>query len=202
MVVERTLMPLARFSSDTSYPGRGRFTQLATPPTSCTFDLTVFCPPLVFGPWVHPLGVSGLDSLNDSNRQIRDIVRGDFRSSRIPQPISPFWVDARDVALAHVEAALRLDPSGPSSNERYTPCSPEKFDYHLVGEIIREEFSEWAEEVLPPREEAPPFENISLDGTPATRDLGVKYRSFRECIVDLVRQLRAEVLREAEGGRS
>ena len=156
----------------------------------------MFCPPLVFGPWVHPLGSSGLASLNDSNRRIRNIVRGDYRSSRLPKALAPLWVDVRDVALAHVEAALRLD-SRPS-NERYATCSPEKFDYYLVGEIIREEFPEWAEEVLPPREEIPPSKNISLDGTPATRDLGVAYRSFRECIFDLVRQLREVVQREAE----
>ena len=63
---------------------------------------------------------------------------------------------------------------------------------------MRDEFLEWAEDVLPPREATPPFKNISLDGSPVTRDLGVTYRSFRECVVDLVRQLRAEVLREAE----
>jgi hypothetical protein len=67
---------------------------------------------------------------------------------------------------------------------------------------MREEFPEWAEEVLPPKEETPPFKNFSLDGTPATRDLGVTYRSFRECVIDLVRQLRAEVLREAEAKKS
>jgi len=67
---------------------------------------------------------------------------------------------------------------------------------------MREEFPEWAEEVLPPGEEMPPFRNISLDGSPATRDMGVSYRSFKECVVDLVRQLRAEVLREAEASKS
>jgi len=72
----------------------------------------------------------------------------------------------------------------------------------MVGEIIREEFPEWAEQVLPPKEEIPPFMNISLDGTLVTRDLGVTYRSFRECVVDLVCQLREEILREAEASRS
>ena len=162
----------------------------------------MFCPPLVFGPWVHPLGPSGLASLNHSNHPIRNIVRGDFRSSKLLDPLAPLWVDVRDVALAHVEAALRLDSSGPPSNGRYLPCSPEKFNHHLVGEIIREEFPEWAEEVLPPREETPPFKSISLDGAPVTRDLGVTYRSLRECVVDLVRQLRMEVLREAEANKS
>ena len=30
----------------------------------------------------------------------------------------------------------------------------------------------------------------------------MEYRSFRECVVDLVRQLRVEVLREAETNKS
>ena len=186
------------FLSDPSYPGYGKNTKATAPDKkTSTFDMTVICPPLVFGPWVHPLGPSGLASLNDSNRQIRNIVRGDYHSSRLPQPLAPLWVDVRDVALAHVEAALRLDSE--TSNGRYAPCSPEKFNFHLVGEIMREEFPEWAEDVLPPKEETPPFKKISLDGAPVTRDLGVTYRSFRECIVDLVRQLREEVLRE--GGK-
>ena len=191
----RPFTSLIRVLSDPSYPA-------TTPaPNTGTFDMTVICPPFVFGPWVHPLGPSGLASLNDSNCQIRNIVRGDYLSSRLPQSFAPLWVDVRDVALAHVEAALRLGP-GPSSNGRYMICSPERFTYHLVGEIIREEFPEWAEEVLPPKEEMPPPKNISLDGIPATRDLGVTYRSFRECIVDLVRQLREQVLREAEADKS
>ena len=34
------------------------------------------------------------------------------------------------------------------------------------------------------------------------RDLGVTYQGFRKCIVDLVRQLRKEVLRGAEADKS
>ena len=150
----------------------------------------------MFGPWVHPLGPSGLASLNHSNYRIRNMVRGDYHSSSLPHILPTPWVDVRDAALAHVEAALRLDSV--SSDERYTVSSPEKFNYHLVAEIIREEFPEWADEVLPPKEETPPFRTFPLDGTPAMRDLGVTYRSFRECIVDLVHQLREEILREAE----
>ena len=66
---------------------------------------------------------------------------------------------------------------------------------------MREELPEWAEEVLPPGEEIPPF-IISSDWNPATRDLGVIYRSFRECVIDPIRQLRAEVLQEAEASKS
>ena len=66
---------------------------------------------------------------------------------------------------------------------------------------MREEFPEWAEEVLPPRVEMPPLKNVFLDGSSTARDFGVTYRSFQECVVDLVRQLRAEVLREAEANK-
>ena len=47
----------------------------------------------------------------------------------------------------------------------------------------------------------PPFVNVSLDRTPTMKDFGVTYRSFRECVVDLVRQLRLEVLRETEANK-
>ena len=186
------------FLSDPSYPGYGKTLVSNT----STFDLTVICPPLVIGPWVHPLGPSGLASLNYSNHHIGNIIRGEYRSSRLPQPPAPLWVDVRDAALAHVEAALRLDSRPGPSNGRYTPCSQGEFNYHMVAEIMREEFPEWAEEVLPPKEEMPPLTNISMDGVPATRDLGVTYRSLRESIVDLVRQLREEILREAEANKS
>jgi len=79
-------------------------------------------------------------------------------------------VDVRDLTLVHVEAALQSDPSGSSSDRRYAICSPEKFNYYLVGEIIREEFPEWAEDVLPPKGGVPPFGDVSLDGITVTED--------------------------------
>jgi len=204
--VDPTSGHLRQLELDPNYPRPSNSTKpkSTAPPNDSTFDLTVFCPPLIFGPWVHPLGQSGLTSLNDSICQFRNIVRGDYRASHLPNAPQPLWVDVRDVAFAHVEAALRLDSSEhPSiSNGRYAICSPEKFNYNIVGEIMREEFPEWAEEVLPPREETPQFRNMSLDGTPVTRDLGVTYRSFRQCVIDLVRQLRLEVLRETEANKS
>jgi len=126
-----------------------------------------------------------------------------YESNGNPQPLAPLWVDVRDAALAHVEAILRLGSGhGELSNGRYTICSPKRFNYHMVGEIIREEFPEWDEQVLPSKEEIPPFVNISLSGTLATRDLRVTYGSFRDCVIDLVCQLREEILREAEACRS
>ena len=66
------------------------------------------------------------------------------------------------MAPAHVEAALRVDTSEhPSiSNGRYAICCPEKFNYHFVGEIMKEEFPEWAEEELPPKDGIPSFKNF------------------------------------------
>ena len=133
-----TFLPFTQSQAIRVTPGR---TNPATPSNGTAFDLTVFCPSLLFGPWVNPL--TNLASVKGSIWVFRNIVRGDYRNSGLLVPISSLWVDVRDVALAHVEAALGLDPlDHPSiSNGRYTPCSPEKFNY------LREEFSEWAEEV-------------------------------------------------------
>ena len=65
-------------------------------------DLTVFCPAYALGPWVHPL--ESLSSISTSNRVLRDMVLGITKNPAIAARAST-WVDVRDLALAHVEAA-------------------------------------------------------------------------------------------------
>ena len=151
-------------------------------------DLTVFCPPLVFGPWVHPLG--SLSSLNTSNQTLRNMVLGVAYS--VSTSRTPAWVDVRDLALAHVEAAY-IRPE--TSNKRYAVCSPEKSSYQRAAEIIREEFPEWAGNVVPPPGGPPPA-GISLDGSPVMREFGIKYTSLRESIVAVAKQIHDEGVKE------
>jgi len=152
-------------------------------------DLTVFCPPLVFGPWVHP--VESLSSVNASNQVLRDMVLGVTKDS-IAAARFPTWVDVGDLALAHAEAAY-LRPE--ASNKRFIVCSPEKFSYQLIAGIIKEEFPELAEKVvLPPG--GPPPDHIGLDGSPLSKELGIKYKSLRECVVAVVNQIRDEGVKE------
>ena len=152
-------------------------------------DLTVFCPPIVFGPWVHPL--DKLSSLNTSIQGHRDMVLG-VTGEAIAALRSSNWVDVRDLALAHVEAAY-VRPE--TSNKRFIVCSPEKSSFQQEAEIIKEEFPEWAQRlVLPPS--GPPRTHITLDGSLLTRELGMKYTSSRECMVALAKQLHDQAVKE------
>lgn len=152
-------------------------------------DLTVFCPPLVFGPWVHPL--ESLSSVNASNRVLRDMVLGVTKDSIAAARFSA-WVDIEDLALAHVEAAY-IRPE--TSNKRFLVCSPEKSSYQLIAQFIREEFPELAERLALPPGGLPPA-HIGLDGSPLTRELGIKYKGLRESVVAVVKQIRDEGVKE------
>ena len=153
-------------------------------------DLTVFCPPCVLGPWVHPM--ESLSSINTSNQVIRDIVLSIFKQSPVVLR-TPAWVDVRDLALAHVEAAY-VRPE--TSNKRFAVSSPEKLSYQKAAQIIKEEFpAEWAQGIaLPPG--APPPATVDLDGSPIAKELGIEYTSLRECIVDLAKELHGQAVKE------
>ena len=152
-------------------------------------DLTVFCPPVVLGPWVHPL--DNLSSLNTSIQGHRDMVLGVTTKSIAPIR-SPNWVDVRDLALAHVEAAY-MRPE--ASNRRFLVCSPEKSSYQKEAEIFKEAFPEWAQGlVVPPSD--PSKAHMILDGSPLTRELGIKYTSSRECMIALAKQLHDQAVKE------
>ena len=151
-------------------------------------DLTVFCPPLVFGPWVHPVG--SLSSINTSNQVIGDMILG-VRKDSIAATRSSAWVHIGDLALAHVEAAYHRPETG---NKRFAVCSPERFSYQFIAQIIKEEFPEWAERVVLPPGSPPPAHG--LDGSPLTTELGVKYTSLRECVVAVVKQIHGEAVKE------
>jgi nucleoside-diphosphate-sugar epimerase len=135
--------------------------------------------------------VESLSSINTSN-QSSGIWFWASRKTPLRPHACPLWVDVRDLALAHVEAAY-IRPE--TSNKRFVVCSPEKSSYQHAAQIIKEEFPEWAEKVaLPPG--GPPPAHISLDGSPLTKELGIKYTSLRECIVAVVKQLRDEAVKE------
>lgn len=152
-------------------------------------DLTTLCPPFVLGAWVHPMG--SLASINTSNQPLRDVVIGATK----PNPLAaraPYWVDVRDLALAHVEAAY-IRPE--TSNKRFIVCSPENSTHHDAAQIIKDEFPELADKIAFPAG-SPPSTAINLDGTALTRELGIKYRSPKECIVSVAAQIRDQAVKE------
>jgi len=86
------------------------------------FDLVVINPFMVIGPSLVP-------SLNESNKVIADVVGGKY-----PGIVSLAWgfVDVRDVARAHLEAAERKEAKG-----RYLCANVTMTMRELVGRIAR-----------------------------------------------------------------
>lgn len=74
------------------------------------FDLVTINPPLVFGPVMHYL--AGLDSINTSNKQWAEILRGKWKEYIPPSGIVRNWVDVRNVATAHIRGGIELPEAG------------------------------------------------------------------------------------------
>jgi len=143
------------------------------------FDIVTLCPPMTFGPVVHP--ISNVDDLNESNAGLWRIACGE---SPLPVARVPFWIDVRDLAEAHVEALLRPE----AENRRFIPAAPEHFSYSLAAKIMLEEFP-WAKGNVSEEPEQTIDDSHAVDGATVTKVLGVKYRTFRETIVDLITQV-------------
>jgi nucleoside-diphosphate-sugar epimerase len=167
-----------------AYRGSKKFAELAAwdfvRDQKPQFDLVTLCPPMTFGPVVHP--VDSVEKLNESNAMLWKVASG---ATPLPVARVPFWVDVRDVAQAHVEALVRPEAGG----KRFIPAAPERFSYALVARIVEEEF-EWARGKVS-REEQVIDESHGVDGETAARELGLRYRSFRDTVKELVAQAAA-----------
>jgi nucleoside-diphosphate-sugar epimerase len=149
------------------------------------FDLVTLCPPMVFGPIVHP--VASIAQLNESNAVLWGVAAG---ADPLPAARVSAWIDVRDLAEVHVQALLTPDAGG----KRYIPASGEPFCYEYAADIIKEKF-EWARNTVTANYEAGkrPGPTYKLDGETVTRELGVKYRSFEQTVEELVRQVKETI---------
>ena len=95
------------------------------------FELVALCPPLIFGPMVHPRTKEGLESLNSSNELLWRFATREMNVP--PGPGVRFWVDVRDLASAHIEAVKRSRLGG----KRFIIASQEKANYETAGDVIR-----------------------------------------------------------------
>ncbi|KAK3328631.1 hypothetical protein B0T19DRAFT_385212 [Cercophora scortea] len=150
------------------------------------FDLVTLCPPMTFGPVVHPISDGpGVQGLNESNAMLWGIASG-----KRPLPVArvPFWIDVRDLAVAHVEALMRRRVGG----RRFVLAAPERFTYAIAAGIMVEEFEGVAERRKGGEEEGEEVqvvdESCGIDGETAARELGFVYRRFRDTVVDLAAQ--------------
>lgn len=149
------------------------------------FNIVTICPPMTFGPICHP--VANLAGLNESNANLWKVASG----KELPVARVPFWVDARDLAAAHVEALVRPEAGG----KRFTVSSPEKFSYGLVGETVAEGFP-WGKERVAKGEKQVIDDSYDLDGDRAAKELGIKYTPFKETVQDFIKQAIAMEERE------
>jgi nucleoside-diphosphate-sugar epimerase len=120
-----------------AYRGLKKFAELAArdfvDKEKPSFALVTLCPPMTFGPTVHPL--EHMSKLNESDANLWQVAQG----GELPVARVPFWVDARNLAEAHVEALLRPE----ARNKRSTLTAPSKIFHQLAAEIIKNRF-EWA----------------------------------------------------------
>ena len=167
-------------SAVVAYRGSKKFAELEAwnyiKEKKASFDIVTLCPPMTFGPVVHP--VDGVEKLNESNKMLWSVASG------APLPVArvPFWVDVRDLAKAHVEALFRSD----AGNKRFVVASAEHFSYALAADIIKESFPGRKEGIS--AEVQTVDDSLGLDGVTATKSLGIKYRPFRQTVVDLISQ--------------
>ncbi|RDW90018.1 uncharacterized protein DSM5745_01793 [Aspergillus mulundensis] len=169
-------------SAVVAYRGSKKFAELAawefikTRKPKASFDLVSLCPPMTFGPVVHP--VPTVEDLNESNAMLWNVAVGK------PLPVArvPFWIDVRDLASAHVGALLNEEVGG----RRYTPAAPERFSYALAAAVVKGEFEDLRDGVSDEKQDVD--ESHGLDGETAGRELGFSYGRFRETVRDLVRQ--------------
>ncbi|ETN42807.1 uncharacterized protein HMPREF1541_01965 [Cyphellophora europaea CBS 101466] len=161
-----------------AYRGSKKFAELAAwefvEEQKPHFDIVTLCPPMTFGPPVHPM--TDVSQLNESNATLWQVAKGELPVARVP-----FWIDGRDLARAHVEALLRPE----AGNKRYTVAAPERFSYQIVADIIRAQFA-WAKESHAKQEID---RSHSLDGHTAAKELGLTYRSFEETVVQTIQQI-------------
>ena len=142
------------------------------------------CPPLVLGPIVHYL--QNLDTLNTSNQRIAAIMTGKAKEE-LPPTGTYIWTDVRDLALAHVKAAELPE----AANKRFFVTAG-YFSNEEIADIIRDNFPELKNE-LPAKGTKgggyPDGDIYKYDNSRTREDLGIKFRSLKESIVDAVKSL-------------
>ncbi|KAJ3539874.1 hypothetical protein NM208_g5310 [Fusarium decemcellulare] len=143
------------------------------------FDLTVLCPPMVFGPPAHTLSFS---ALNIAAWDINRFLSGELQDV----PDTSFWgfVDVRDLAKAHVRA-LEVPEAG---NERFFIVSG-RYSYQQTADVLRASprIPNVEKKKVPvgrPGQNYPGPNIYEVDNSKSIRILGVEYRSFEESIVD------------------
>ncbi|TKY86860.1 hypothetical protein EX895_004148 [Sporisorium graminicola] len=150
-----------------------------------TWDLVTINPPLVFGPILHQ--VNSPEKLNTSVSFVWGLLHGSKKEDDLLTP-SGNCVDVRDVAYAHVEALVRPEAGG---NRFATALTP--FVYQDLADIIHSDNqvpTDWKKQVPSGKQgQGKSVKQNELDGSKATRVLGLKYIPLKDVVQDMVASL-------------
>lgn len=143
------------------------------------FDLTVLCPPVVWGPPAHALSFS---ALNLSSWDINRFLSGELKD--VPDTVFWAFVDVRDLAIAHVRA-IQVPEAG---NERFFVAGG-RSSYQKVADLLRASprLPETEKNKVPlgsPGQGYPGPEVYDIDNSKSKRILGLQYRSLDDAVVD------------------
>lgn len=147
------------------------------------FQLSVINPALVLGPIINYF--NSLDSINTSNRVIRDLILGKHKDGLPPTGLY-IWVDVRDIALAHVKA-MEIE----KAHGKRIFCVAGYLSNAEIAQIIKDHFAEY-KDLLPTELKIDrPKDVYAIDNSRSKELLGLEYRPLDKCIVDTVKSLQA-----------
>nr|XP_018260628.1 uncharacterized protein I303_07554 [Kwoniella dejecticola CBS 10117]OBR82786.1 hypothetical protein I303_07554 [Kwoniella dejecticola CBS 10117] len=151
-----------------------------------SFDGVTIHPPMVYGPIIHQCDDPAKLNHSVGNR-IYPYVAGRMKQSDLPESGSNF-VDVRDVALAEFRAMTTPEAGG---NRFCVSAGP--YSGNDVCLVLNREFSQL--ENVPKANTAPGYrEELAktsnvVDGSKATKILGIKYRTIEETVSDTASSL-------------
>ncbi|KAJ6584040.1 hypothetical protein DFH09DRAFT_1308744 [Mycena vulgaris] len=135
--------------------------------THPAMDITIFCPPWIFGP--------------------RTRLRALLRADNVNYHYSPGVLDVRDVACIHIAG---LNPLAPDHSKRVPIVSPYPTDFRDAIKYISDERPELRERLADPSKVPVwPSYKLDVDLAPVEKAFGISfssYKTWREAILDAV----------------
>lgn len=148
------------------------------------FDFVSLCPAMVFGPFLESALPKSLKELNTSNQLVWDVVSAGEHGD-VPPTKAPVWIDVRDLAEALVKALENSSVGG----RRLLLAK---------GVYCNQEIADVARSIVSKQRHRMPIGNpglreaethFAVDASTAERELGMKWRSLKESLSDLLPQL-------------
>ncbi|KAL2060523.1 hypothetical protein VTL71DRAFT_9164 [Oculimacula yallundae] len=175
-------------TQNTGYQASKKFAELSAwefiKTENPNFDLVTLAPPMVYGPIRH--SISSPEKLNESNSRIYKLFIDSEKDSELPPNGMHVYTDVRDLALAHLKAAVTPEASG----QRFIICA---------GQVSSQQISDVMRKSLPEVDKRTPVGVPGGNPLPegaydcssekAKSVLGIKFKSLEETFIDLGRQL-------------